>query len=106
MVGVSYINKGYEGISGRNKLYNVNDAAQNGVNYRLIELGFGTNKTDADIMVKKVDEYAKELIKAVTGGVASKSNTNTSTSNKKPSNSAKSNAKGDMKTGKIGRAHV
>ena len=101
MVGVRYSHKGHEGISGRNNLYNVNVAAQNGVNYRLIELGFGTNKTDADIMVKKVDEYAKELIKAVTGSVASKSNTNTSTSNKKPSNSAKSNAKGDMKTGSI-----
>src|SRR5690625_4700892 len=101
MVGVRYSHKGYDGISGRNNLYNVNVAAQNGVNYRLIELGFGTNKKDADIMVKKVDEYAKELIKAVTGSVASKSNTNTSTSNKKPTNSAKSNAKGDMKTGSI-----
>jgi len=93
MVGVRYSHKGYEGISGRNNLYNVNVAAQNGVNYRLIELGFGTNKTDADIMIKKVDEYAKELIKAVTGGVVSKSNTNTSTSNKKPTTSDKTNSK-------------
>lgn len=93
MVGVRYSYKGYEGISGRNNLYNVNVAAQNGVNYRLIELGFGTNKTDADIMVKKVDEYAKELIKAVTGSVASKSNTNTSTSSKKPSTSNKTSSK-------------
>src|SRR5699024_7760203 len=60
-----------------------------------------TNKTDADIMVKKVDEYAKELIRAVTGSIASKTNTNTSTSNKKPSTSNKTNSKGDMKTGSI-----
>src|SRR5699024_5443386 len=93
MVGVRYSHKCYEGISGRNNLYNVNVAAQNGVNYRLIELGFGTNKTDADIMVKKVDEYAKELIKAVTGSVASKSNTNTSKSNKKTSTSNKTSSK-------------
>src|SRR5699024_6276508 len=111
MVGVRYGHKGYEGISGRNNLYNVNVAAQNGVNYRLIELGFGTNKTDADIMVKNVDEYAKELIKAVTGSVASKSNTNTSTSNKKPATSSKTTNKSIAKMaqevidGKHGNGH-
>lgn len=72
MVGVRYSHRGYEGISGRSNLYNVNLAANGGITYRLIELGFGTNKTDAGILTGKVDEYAKELVKAITGSVASK----------------------------------
>lgn len=69
MVGVRYTHKGHEGISGRDNLYNVNVAAKNGITYRLIELGFGTNETDAGILVNDVDQYAKELVKAIVGEV-------------------------------------
>ncbi len=67
MVGVRYSHKGYEGISGRTNLGNVNRAKNAKITYRLLELGFGTNKADADIMVNQVDDYAKAIIKAVTG---------------------------------------
>ncbi len=72
MVGVRYSHKGHEGISGRDNLYNVNATAKAGITYRLIELGFGTNKKDADILTKQVDQYAKELVKAITGKVSDK----------------------------------
>lgn len=65
MVGVRYNHRGHEGISGRNNLANVNRTQKAGINYRLVELGFGTNKKDADIMVNKVDEYAKKLVEAL-----------------------------------------
>lgn len=65
MVGVRYNHKGHEGISGRNNLANVNRTQKAGINYRLVELGFGTNKKDADVMVNKVDEYAKKLVEAL-----------------------------------------
>ena len=70
MLGVRYSHKGYSGMSGRSNLYNVNLAHRNGLNYRLLELGFGTNPQDANIMVNQVDEYAKELVKAITGEVS------------------------------------
>lgn len=65
MIGVRYNHKGEQGISGRDNLANVNRTAQAGVNYRLIELGFGTNKKDADILMNKTDEYAKKLVEAI-----------------------------------------
>lgn len=65
MTGVRYSHKGHQGFSGRNNLYNVNDAMNKGIAYRLIELGFGTNRTDADIMTKNVDEYAEALVEAL-----------------------------------------
>src|SRR5699024_8321829 len=67
-----YNHKGYKGISGRDNLFNVNQTARAGITYRLIELGFGSNKRDADILVKQVDQYAKELVKAITGKVSDK----------------------------------
>lgn len=70
MVGVRYSHRGHKGISGRNNLYNVNDARNRGIAYRLIELGFGTNKTDAEIMTRNVDAYAKALLKALFGEVS------------------------------------
>ena len=70
MLGVRYNHKGHEGISGRDNLYNVNVTAKEGITYRLTELGFGTNKHDADVLVNKVDDYAKELVKALTGKVS------------------------------------
>ena len=74
VVGVfsGYRHKGHEGISGRNNLFNVNQTAKANITYRLLELGFGTNKSDADILTGKVDEYAKELVKAIVGKVSDK----------------------------------
>lgn len=67
MVGLRFTHKGHQGISGRSNLYNVNMARNNGIPYRLLELGFGTNRTDADIMVKQADKYAKLLVEAILG---------------------------------------
>lgn len=66
MLGVRYSHKGHEGISGYDNLFNVNVMAGTGISYRLLELGFGTNIRDADILVNQVDEYAKKLVKPVT----------------------------------------
>ncbi len=66
-VGVRYSHKGHEGISGRNNLFNVNQTANAGITYRLLELGFGTNKNDAKVLTENVEEYAKELIKVIAG---------------------------------------
>ena len=87
VVGVRYSHKGHDGISGRNNLFNVNQTAKAGITYRLIELGFGSNKADADILTGKVDEYAKELVKAITGKVeqVSKPNPNPTPSKPAPS---------------------
>lgn len=65
MVGLRFTHRGHQGISGRSNLYNVNMARNNGITYRLLELGFGTNRIDADIMVNQVDEYAKLLVEAI-----------------------------------------
>lgn len=65
MVGLRFTHKGQRGISGRSNLFNVNMARNNGINYRLLELGFGTSRIDSDIMVKRVDEYAKKLVEAI-----------------------------------------
>lgn len=69
MLGVRYSHKGHKGISGRksNELGMVRMAKNGGVNFRLPELGFGTNKRDADIMVTRVDEYARKLVEAYDG---------------------------------------
>ncbi|MFJ6414995.1 N-acetylmuramoyl-L-alanine amidase [Terribacillus saccharophilus] len=64
-VGVRYSHKGHKGISGRDNLGNVNRSARGGVNYRLIELGFGTNRKDADVLLKETDKYAKSLVEAI-----------------------------------------
>lgn len=61
-----YNHKGFSGISGRN-LQNARLASRAGVNYRLVELGFGSNKLDAQIMLSDTDRYAKELVNAITG---------------------------------------
>lgn len=69
MVGVRYSHRGHKGISGRSNLGNVNRTAsgdrRGSVNYRLVELGFGTNAKDVDVMTNKTDQYAKELVKAI-----------------------------------------
>lgn len=62
-----------KGISGRNDLRNINVAANSGINYRLLELGFGTNKTDSSIMVNDVELIAKSMVKAIYGRVKTES---------------------------------
>ena len=66
-INSAYKHRGYTGLSGRTDLANVNRSAKGGVNYRLLELGFGSNKTDSDYMIKNVDTIAKELVKAFYG---------------------------------------
>lgn len=63
--GLRFTHRGHKGISGRSNLYNVNMARKEGITYRLLELGFGTNKREADIMINRVDEYAKKLVEAI-----------------------------------------
>lgn len=64
MVGLRFNHRGHAGISGRTNLGMVNTAKRNGLNFRLLELGFGTNKREADILVNQVDEYARRLVEA------------------------------------------
>lgn len=59
--------KGSKGISYRSDLLNLNVFAKRGISYRLVELGFITNKTDVNKLVKNIDAVAKELIEAITG---------------------------------------
>lgn len=66
-VGVRYNHKGHTGISGRSNLANVNRAANGGVNYRLVELGFCTDKGDVDVMLNKTEQYAKDFVEALLG---------------------------------------
>ena len=68
-IGVRYIYKGHAGISGRRDLGNCNLSYGGGVNYRLIELGFGTNRRDANTMVNKVDDLAKEFVRVICGEI-------------------------------------
>jgi len=70
-VGINsgYVHKNYKGISGRGDLANVNRAAAGGVNYRLIELGFGTNYNDANYMMNNKTEIAKAFVKAYFGKI-------------------------------------
>lgn len=76
-IGVRYNHKGEQGISGRDNLYNCNVAANNGINYRLVELGFGTNSNDATKMVKNIEAIAKDFVEALVG-----SSNNATTENK------------------------
>lgn len=65
-----YNHKGYKGISGRDDLANANRTANSGTNWRLIELGFGTNEHDADYMVNHVYELASAIVKHLLGSTS------------------------------------
>lgn len=65
MVGVRCNHKGHARISGRYNLQNVNLAANGGINYRLIELGFGTSPKDSKIMLNETDQFAKVMTEAI-----------------------------------------
>ncbi len=56
-----------KGISFRNNLLNLNVAAQRGITYRLMELGFITSKRDMDIIKNNLDGYAQGIIEEITG---------------------------------------
>lgn len=78
-IGVRYSHRGHVGISGRSDLRNCNIARASGINYRLVELGFGTNSKDAKVMVNNVDAIAKDFVIALVGK-AKTPTTNTSSS--------------------------
>lgn len=67
MVGLRFSHKGQKGISGRANLANVNRTRRANVNYRMLELGFGDNTHDANILVNNVNDYAKKLVEAISG---------------------------------------
>lgn len=64
-IGVRYEHRGHRGISGRSNLANPNRAANGGINYRLIELGFGTSPRDSKIMLNEMDKVAKAMSEAI-----------------------------------------
>ena len=77
-----YKHRGVAGLSGRGNLANVNRAANGGINYRLIELGFCTNATDASYMNNRYEDIAKAIVKNVFGSTGNKAVA--SASNRKP----------------------
>lgn len=56
-----------KGVNKRNNLLNLNVSAQRGIAYRLLELGFITNKKDFDNLNKNLDAIAKGIIEGITG---------------------------------------
>src|SRR5699024_12253831 len=86
-VGIRYSHKGHAGISGRNNLLQVNVAANIGVNHRLVELGFITNRADFQAINKNIEASTKSTAEATTGGTA-KSTTNKKTATPKPKENA------------------
>lgn len=56
-----------DGFSYRSNLYNVNEAARVGIDYRLLELFFLSNKEHHQYYIKNLDTIAKELIEAIIG---------------------------------------
>lgn len=56
------------GITGRSNLLNCNVAKQININYRLVELGFITNKGDMVTINQNIDAYCKSIAEAINGG--------------------------------------
>lgn len=70
-VGVRYTFRGIKGLSGRGSdLGNLTKCRNKGINYRLVELGFGSNKKDSDVMLNKTNDYARDLVEAIFGKVS------------------------------------
>ena len=114
-VGIRYSHKGHSGISGRNNLLQVNVAANIGVNYRLVELGFITNKADFQAINKNVEALTRDMANAITGGTSSAKASDKKkpatpkpkpnvTSNKKDSSSKTPRTIGSWQTNKINGA--
>ena len=68
-LNTGYVHRGIKGLSGRDDLANVNRARMGGINYRLLEIGFGTNYHDSQYMMNNVDDLAKALVKAYFGKI-------------------------------------
>lgn len=64
-----------DGFSRRGDLYNVNQSARHGINYRLLELFFMSNHAHHQHYIKNLDTIAKEMIEAITGEKLSGSTT-------------------------------
>ena len=62
------------GFDGRNNLLNLNVAAQRGISYRLLELGFITNASDRNKIIAEMDETARAIANAISNEQASKPN--------------------------------
>ena len=89
--------RGGMAISKRNDLLQVNVAADRNINYRLVELGFITNKKDMDNIKKNIEAYCKALAEAITGVSATTTPPKTSTAkpasfNKRKGRKARSKA--------------
>lgn len=59
--------RGGVGIHGRNDLLNINVAHKLGINYRLVELGFISNPNDMRKIRNSLNEYTKDIAKAIVG---------------------------------------
>lgn len=72
-------------IVGRNDLINPNMAASAGINYRLLECCFISNKSDVEIFNSNLDEIAKGILKAfgITAKAPKKTTTKKETATKK-----------------------
>lgn len=55
------------GVNGRSDLLNLNVLAKRGISYRLVELGFITNKKDMTNINNNLDAIAKAMVEAITG---------------------------------------
>ena len=64
--------KGEKGIHGRNDLQNARISARDGIEYRLLELGNTQNKEDFDVLIKGIDQYAKDIVEAIFGKTTEK----------------------------------
>lgn len=65
--------KGVVGLDGRSDFYNPNVCHKYGVDYRMVELGFGTNRRDSQIMLGQAPALARDLVEAITGTRANES---------------------------------
>lgn len=112
-VGIRYTHKGHAGISGRNNLLQVNVAANIGVNYRLVELGFITNAADFRAINNNIEALTRDMANAITGGTSSakakpatpKPKPNVTT-NKKDSSSKTPRTIGKWKTNQYGTQYI
>ena len=70
------------GVVGRSNLLNCNVFANRGISYRLVELGFITNKRDIDELTKNLDAIAKGIVEAITSESLSGATSSTNTVSK------------------------
>lgn len=83
------------GITGRGNLLNCNVSKEVNINYRLVELGFITNKNDMNKIKNNLDAYCKDIAEAISGGAikGGVSNTKSTSSTAKPTQAKTSSSK-------------